>query len=122
MKCGTGTETVKVIECDNEPGESYCVPEFREFQQSCDAGIACPVDNVYGEWTPWSDCSKTCHDGVAGSNVASYQVRSRTCTGGNCLVGTLGNMYMYFLHGLANLITKGKSFCVEEGYIQKYSI
>lgn len=51
--------------CDSpapKNGGAYCVGESTDTRACLQA--FCPVDGVWGAWTPWSSCSSTCGAGL----------------------------------------------------------
>ncbi|XP_060582606.1 thrombospondin-1-like [Ruditapes philippinarum] len=67
VTCGSGTRT-KTRTCsvaDSCTGDAIQT-------ESCSNGI-CPVNGMWGNWTPWSACSPTCGDS------GGSQTRSRSC-------------------------------------------
>ncbi|XP_059164384.1 SCO-spondin-like [Physella acuta] len=71
VSCGNGVQK-RTRNC-NGPfyGGKICDGENNQTSQ-CFTG-ECPVDGVFGSWSEWSGCSKTCGAGI--------QWRSRICTG-----------------------------------------
>ncbi|CAH1798305.1 unnamed protein product, partial [Owenia fusiformis] len=70
--CEGGVQFRKRL-CDNPApanGGSDCLPEELLESRFCN-DLKCPVDGRPGEWTTWSQCSKTCGGGV--------QFRKRLC-------------------------------------------
>uniref|UniRef100_A0A5K3F2B7 Hemicentin-1 n=1 Tax=Mesocestoides corti TaxID=53468 RepID=A0A5K3F2B7_MESCO len=71
VTCGRGIQMRKRL-CDSPPpknGGSYCVGDNTETRPCLQA--FCPVDGVWGSWTPWSACSSSCGAGL--------RQRSRKC-------------------------------------------
>ncbi|XP_060579782.1 thrombospondin-1-like [Ruditapes philippinarum] len=80
VTCGSGTRTRKRT-CSVA---GSCTGDATQ-TESCTSGV-CPVDGMWGDWSPWSACSPTCGDS------SSLQTRSRNCDnpapsdgGQNCL-------------------------------------
>nr|VZI12048.1 unnamed protein product [Spirometra erinaceieuropaei] len=64
VPCGRGIQVRERV-CDNpEPknGGSYCLGDASE-TRSCLQKF-CPVDGVWGQWSPWSACSSPCGSGL----------------------------------------------------------
>ncbi|CAL8103250.1 unnamed protein product [Calicophoron daubneyi] len=62
--CGHGTQT-RSRNCSNPAprnGGSHCVGESTE-ARTCLVSF-CPVDGIWGHWTPWSACTATCGAGL----------------------------------------------------------
>ncbi|XP_060592883.1 coadhesin-like [Ruditapes philippinarum] len=81
LTCGSGTRT-RTRTCSVA---NSCTGIATE-SESCSNGV-CPVDGIWGNWTPWSACSPTCGDS------SGQRTRSRNCdspaasNGGNECVG-----------------------------------
>merc|ERR1719324_667950 len=59
--CGGGKQTFTRAVVSKADGGAKC-PSV-EFSTQCNTG-PCPVDCKVGVWTPWTDCSVTCGEGV----------------------------------------------------------
>merc|ERR1719498_1768689 len=61
LSCGTGSQTRPRVNTAPEHGGKAC-PSSRA-QRACN-DHECPVDCVYGDWSTWSSCSKSCGTGT----------------------------------------------------------
>ncbi|CAH1773733.1 unnamed protein product [Owenia fusiformis] len=87
--CGEGVQ-YRERACDSPApanGGADCLQSDLVDSVSCNV-VACPVDGVPGQWSPWGDCSTTCGEGV--------QYRERACDspapangGANCIQSDL---------------------------------
>ena len=73
------------LRCETVNGEERnCEHELITEKNECDSGIPCPTNYIWGKWSDWSQCSKTC---LEHPNENSIQERVRTCSPPDCSSG-----------------------------------
>lgn len=75
---GEGFVTITKMICEeNNNGTEYiCDPKVITETQPCENLTPCPSEYKYGQWSCWSDCSKSCINSLSDT---SYRTRIRTC-------------------------------------------
>ena len=75
--CGEGTKIITKISCRNQNEvDKTCNPEsLSSVSKPCNATKKCEEPAVYGEWSPWGQCSLSC---IKHIDEKSIKARART--------------------------------------------